>query len=57
MWFFIRLLLVFSVINQWHTRQVELFIAYPKSLIEHNMYMKFPKLIDTNTGKLKPHML
>jgi hypothetical protein len=56
-WFSIRLLLVLSVINKWHTRQVDFVLAYPQADIEFDMYMELPKGIETKYGNGKTHVL
>ena len=54
-WFSTRLLLIISVINQWHTQQVD--FMQPHSLIEHELYINLPKWIETKTGNGKTHSL
>ena len=40
-WFSYRFLLIYVLINKWHTRQIDFFLVYPQSKIEHLLYMKF----------------
>ena len=42
-WFSIRLMLVLSILNRWHTRQVDFIQAYPQADIEYDLYMELPK--------------
>jgi hypothetical protein len=56
-WFSIRLLLVLSIINRWHTRQVDFILAYPQADIEFDMYMELPQGIETKHGNGKTHVL
>jgi hypothetical protein len=46
-WFSIRLLLVLSILNNWHTRQVDFVLAYTQADIKFNMYMELPMGIET----------
>jgi hypothetical protein len=56
-WFSIRLLLVLSILNKWHTRQVDFILAYTQADIEFNMYMELPAGIETKYGNGKTHVL
>ena len=56
-WFSIGLIFILSVINRWHTQQVDFLLAYPRAPIEHNLYMRLPTVIDINTGNEEMHML
>jgi hypothetical protein len=56
-WFSIRLLLVLSILNNWHTRQVDFVLAYPQADIEFDMYMELPTGIETKYGNGKTHVL
>jgi hypothetical protein len=42
-WSSIRLLLVMSLINNWHTKQIDYVQAYTQADVECDMYMKIPK--------------
>jgi hypothetical protein len=54
-WFSIRLLLVLSILNNWHTRQVDFVLAYTQADIEFDMYMELPMGIETKYSNGK-HM-
>ena len=56
-WFSIRLLLVLSILNNWHTRQVDFVLAYTQADIEFDMCMELPKGIETKHGNGKTHVL
>ena len=49
--------LILSVINQAHTQQVDFVLAYQQAPIEHELYMRLPKGINTKTGNRKAHVL
>jgi hypothetical protein len=42
-WASIRLMLIHSIINKWHTRQIDYVQAYTQADVEKNMYMEIPK--------------
>jgi hypothetical protein len=42
-WFSVRLFMALSLINGWHTRQIDFVLAYPQAPIECDLYMKMPK--------------
>ena len=42
-WFSVRLFLILSLLNNWHTKQVDFVLAYPQAPIECDLYMKMPK--------------
>ena len=59
-WFSIRLLLALTIINGWHTQQVDYVQAYPQAPIEKEVYMEIPKGMeikgkDKNKYALKIH--
>jgi Reverse transcriptase (RNA-dependent DNA polymerase) len=56
-WFSIQLMLVLSILNRWHTRQVDFIQAYPQAEIEYDLYMELPKGIQTKHGDGKTHVL
>ena len=56
-WFSIQLLLVLSILNKWHMRQVDFIMAYPQADIEIDMYMELPKGIKTKYSNGKTHVL
>ena len=41
-WYAIRLFMTLSIINKWHTRQIDFVLAYPQAPIEQPIYMKLP---------------
>jgi hypothetical protein len=51
-WFTIRLFLILSILNKWHSRQIDFVLAYPQADIECEMYMEMPAgfKYDTNKG-------
>ena len=56
-WFYIRLLLILSVIKLWYTWQVNFVLAYPHAPIEHNLHKNLPNGIETKKGNGKTHVL
>jgi hypothetical protein len=57
MWFSLRTLLTLSLLNRWHTRQIDFILAYPQAPIEFDMYMELPKGIEMADGSRKTHVL
>ena len=55
-WFSKIILPILALINQWHTRQVGIFLAHPQATIYNYLYMNTPKEIDKNTGNRKTHI-
>ena len=49
--------MILSFIKLWHTWKVHFFLAYPQVPIEHDLYMKFTKVIDTRKINCKTHVL
>ena len=42
-WSSIRLLLIMSIVNKWHTRQIDFVQAYTQAEVEKDMYMEIPR--------------
>jgi hypothetical protein len=42
-WFSIRLCLTFSLIFDWHTRQLDFVLAFPQADVECDLYMELPR--------------
>jgi histone deacetylase 1/2 len=57
MWFSLCTLLTLSLLNGWHTRQIDFILAYPQAPIEFDMYMELPKGIEMADGSRKTHVL
>jgi histone deacetylase 1/2 len=57
MWFSLHTLLTLSLLNHWHTRQIDFILAYPQALIEFDMYMELPKGVKMADGNCKTHVL
>ena len=55
--FSIILLLIHSVIKRWYTQKIDFVLAYPQAPIEHDIYTKLKKVVDTNTGKGEAQVL
>jgi hypothetical protein len=53
-WFSNQLLLVLSILNNWHTHQVDFVLAYTQADIEFDMYMELHMGIKKNTAMEKP---
>ena len=49
-WFSIRLVTILSIINKWHTRQIDFILAYPQAPLPYDNYMKLPQGIQTTRG-------
>jgi hypothetical protein len=56
-WFSNQLLLVLSILNNWHTHQVDFVLAYTQADIEFNMYMELHMGIKTKYGNGKTYVL
>ena len=56
-WFSVRILLILSVFNWWHTCKVGFVFSYPQDPIKNYLYMKLPKRIYTETVNGKTHIL
>jgi hypothetical protein len=41
-WFLIRLFLVISILNNWHTRQIDFALAFPQADVECDIFMAIP---------------
>ena len=52
-----NLLLILSVTNQYHTYQVDVVLACLQAPIEHDLYLKLPKGIETKKWNRRMHML
>ena len=57
MWTSIRTLLVLSILNNWHTRQVDFVLAFPQAPIEYELFMKLPPGIKIQGVNNKTHCL
>ena len=61
-WFSVRTMLIFAIINRWHTRQIDFVLAYPQAPLPYDNYMKLPAGIkstkgdDTHVLKLKKNL-
>jgi Reverse transcriptase (RNA-dependent DNA polymerase)/GAG-pre-integrase domain len=55
-WDTIRLFLVLSLLNKWHTRQIDFVLAYPQADIECPIYMDIPSQLEYQ-GSRKDHCL
>jgi hypothetical protein len=42
-WASIRLLLALTLVNNWHTIQLDYVLAYPQAPVDRDLYMKIPK--------------
>ena len=51
-WTTIRFLLTLSVINNWHTRQIDFVLAYPQAKISHDVYMLPPEKFTYSKSRL-----
>ena len=57
MWTSIRTLLVLSILNKWHTRQVDFVLAFPQAPIEYKLFMKLPAGIKIEGVSSRTHCL
>ncbi|GFH44538.1 hypothetical protein CTEN210_01012 [Chaetoceros tenuissimus] len=57
MWTSIRTLLVLSILNKWHTRQVDFVLAFPQAPIEYELFMKLPAGIKIDGVTNRTHCL
>jgi hypothetical protein len=55
-WTSIRLYLILSVLNNFHTRQIDFVLAYPQADVECEMYMEIPRGFE-HAGSRKTHAL
>ena len=51
------MLLIISVIKKWHTQLVDFVMAYTQATIDHDHYMKPPKVIETKKGNGKTDIM
>ena len=56
-WFSIRILLILSLLNGWHTRQIDFILAFPQATIEFDLYMKLPAGTILAEGNTETHVL
>ena len=56
-WFSVRLLLILSIVNKWHTTQIDYVLAYPQAPIEREIYMEVPRGIELKGKKKESHVL
>ena len=45
-----------SIINKWHSRQVDFIQAYPQAPIEYDLYMELPNGFNTKEGDSGTHV-
>ena len=50
-WTTIRFLLTASLINNWHTRQIDFALACPQAKVSHDVFMLPPDKFDVQDGK------
>ena len=55
--YFIRLMLIISMINKWHTHQVCSILPYPRDHIKHDRYINIPIVIEIYTWNVKTHIM
>ena len=56
-WFSVRLLLILSIVNKWHTTQIDYVLAYPQAPIERDLYMEIPRGLELKGKKKESHVL
>ena len=56
-WSSIRLTLILSLLNDWHTVQLDYVHAFPQAPIEKEMFMKIPAGIQIKEGNNKDYVL
>jgi hypothetical protein len=56
-WFSVRLITILSILNGWHTRQIDFVLAYPQAPLPYDNYMKLPHGIRTTEGDGNSHVL
>jgi hypothetical protein len=56
-WFSVQLIAILSIINGWHTRQIDFVLAYPQAPLPYDNYMKLPRGIKMKTGDSDSHVL
>jgi len=55
-WTTIRLLLILSIINGWHARQIDFVLAFPQANVKTDVYMHVPEKFRVKNKKLKLDM-
>ena len=50
-WNSIRMLLNQTALHGWHTKQLDYVLAYPRALVERELYMKIPAGFEIDNGK------
>jgi hypothetical protein len=56
-WTSIRLCLILSVLQNWHTRQLDFVLAYPQADVETEQYMEMPKGFNVGGKSRASHVL
>ena len=56
-WSSIRLTLVLSILNKWHTVQLDYVHAFPQAPVEKEIYMKIPAGIQITEGRNEDYVL
>ena len=56
-WPQIRFMFTLSIINSWHTRQIDFTMAYPQADVECDLYMDIPKGFEITDGNNKDFSL
>ena len=57
MWPTIRFFFFMALLREWHTRQVDLGMAYPHAPVEVPLYLRIPQGFDPRCGSRKTHAL
>jgi hypothetical protein len=56
-WTSIRMCLILSILQNWHTRQLDFVLAYPQADVETEQYMEMPKGFDIGGHSRVSHVL
>jgi len=56
-WVSVRLMLVLSIVNKWHTTQIDYVLAYPQAPIEREIYMEIPRGLELDRRQRSPEQI
>lgn len=51
-WTTVRILMILSLVNNWHARQIDFVLAFPQAKVRTDIYMHIPDRFEVKKGKL-----
>jgi len=55
-WFSVRLLIVLSIVNNWHTTHIDYVLVYPQAPIEREIFMEIPRGMKLKGGRKEDYV-